>query len=56
VSSLETVSVTISECSPTQFSLTVYEYTGAVWVDESISNLSKQFRGLFLNGQRLSFP
>jgi hypothetical protein len=39
VSSLETVSVTISECSPTQFSLTVYESTGAVWADESIRHL-----------------
>jgi hypothetical protein len=36
--------------------LTVYEYTGAVWVDEFIRHLRKLFRGLFLSGQRLSFP
>ena len=39
MSSLETVSVMISECSPTQFSLTVYEATRAVWADESIRHL-----------------
>jgi len=27
-----------------------------VWADESIRHLSKQFWGLFLSGQRLSFP
>jgi len=40
----------------TQLSLTVYESTGAVWADESIRHLWKQFRRLFLSGQRLSFP
>jgi len=47
--------VTISELATTQFSLTVYEYTGAVWGEESIRNLWKQFRGLFLTGRRLNF-
>jgi hypothetical protein len=27
-----------------------------MWADESIRHLRKEFRGLFLNGQRLSFP
>jgi len=29
----------IFELAATQFSLAVYEYTGAVWVDESIGHL-----------------
>jgi hypothetical protein len=39
VSSLETVSVMISELAATQFSSTVYESTGVVWDDESIRHL-----------------
>jgi hypothetical protein len=39
VSSLEAVSEVISEWGATQFSLTVYEATGAVWADESIRHL-----------------
>jgi len=43
------------EWAATLFSLTVYESTGAVWADESIRHLWKQFRVLYLRGQRLSF-
>jgi len=32
------------------------ESTGAVWADESILHLWKQFRGLFLSAFRLNFP
>jgi hypothetical protein len=39
VSSLETVSVMISELVATQFSSTVYESTGVVWDDKSIRHL-----------------
>jgi hypothetical protein len=39
VSSLEAVSEVISEWAATQFSLTVYEATRAVWADESIRHL-----------------
>jgi hypothetical protein len=42
--------------APTQFLVTVYESKGAVWADESIRHLGKQFRGLYVNGQRVSFP
>jgi len=42
--------------APTQFVVTVYESKGAVWPDESIHPLGQQFRGLYLNGQRVSFP
>jgi hypothetical protein len=42
--------------APTQFSVTVYESKGAVWADESIRHLGKEFQGLYLNGQRVSFP
>jgi len=42
--------------APTQFLVTVYESKGAVWADESIHHLGQQFRGLYLNGQRVSFP
>jgi hypothetical protein len=55
-SPLEAVSGAISEWWATQFSLTVYESTGAVWAHEFICHLWKQFRGLFLTGRRLSFP
>jgi len=36
---LKTVSAAISEWAASQFSLTVYESTGAVWSDESIHHL-----------------
>jgi len=36
---MKAVSGAISEFAATQFSLTVYEYIGAVWVDESIGHL-----------------
>jgi len=39
VSSLETVSVMISELAATQFSSTVYESTGVVWDDKSIRHM-----------------
>jgi hypothetical protein len=55
-SALKTFSVMISERATTQFSLTVFESTGAVCADESMRHLWKQFRGLLLSGQRLSFP
>jgi hypothetical protein len=56
VSSLEAVLEGNSEWAATQFSLTVNESTGEVWADESIRHLWMQFRGLFVSGQRLSFP
>jgi len=55
-SPLKAVSGAISEWAATQFSLTVYESTGAGWADETIRHLGKHFRGLFLSGQRLSYP
>ena len=55
-SPVKAVSGALSEWAAIQFSLTVYESTGAVWADESIRHLWKQFRGLFMSGQRLSFP
>ena len=39
MSSLETVSVMISELAATQFSSTVYESTGVVWDDKSIRHM-----------------
>jgi hypothetical protein len=56
VSSLETISLMISEWSATQFSLTFSESTGAVCTEDSLCHRKKQFRGLFLNGRRLRFP
>jgi hypothetical protein len=53
---VKAVSRVLSEWAATHFFFTVYKFTGAVWVDESIRKLWKQFRGLFLSGQRLSFP
>jgi len=44
------VSRATSEWAATQFSLTHYESTGAVWVDESIRHMWKQFRGYFWVG------
>jgi hypothetical protein len=42
-STLETVLVMTSEWTATQFSLTVYESTGAMWADESMGQLWKSF-------------
>ena len=53
---VEAVSGAISDLATTQFSLTVYESTGAVCVDESKHQLCKQFRWWFMNQHRLSFP
>jgi hypothetical protein len=53
---VKAVSEGISEGAASQFSLTVYESTGAMGADESIRRLEKQFRGLYLNGLRVSFP
>jgi hypothetical protein len=44
------------EWAVTRFSLTVCESPGAVWAVETIRHLGKQFRALYLNGQRVSFP
>jgi hypothetical protein len=35
--------------------VTVYDSKVAVWADESIRHLCKEFRGLFLNGHGVSF-
>jgi len=43
LSSLETVSGAISDWAATQFSLTVYESTGAVHAEHSFCLLWKQF-------------
>jgi hypothetical protein len=53
---VKAVSGAISKWAPSQFSFTVYESTGAVGADESIRHMWKEFRGLLLSGQRLSFP
>jgi len=55
LSSLETVYVTISDWSGTQFSLTFSESTGAVRAEDSFCHLSKQFPWRFLSGQQLIF-
>jgi len=52
---VKAVSGTISERATTQFFMTVYESKGAAWADESIRHLWKEFRGLFLTSQRISF-
>jgi hypothetical protein len=44
LSSLEIISGAISDWAATQFSLTVYESTGAVCADESTGHLWKHFR------------
>jgi hypothetical protein len=41
---LEGVQVMISELAVTQFSLTIYESTGAVGAEESTHHLCNQFR------------
>jgi hypothetical protein len=41
---LKAVSEAISEWEATQISLTVYELTVAVWADESMGLLLKQFQ------------
>jgi hypothetical protein len=53
---VKAVSGAISEWAMSQFSLTVYESTGAVGAYESIRHMWKQFQGLYLNGQHVSFP
>jgi hypothetical protein len=55
-SPVKAVSGAISEWSATQFSLTFSESTGAVGAEDSLCHLWKQFRRLFLSGQRLNFP
>jgi len=55
-SPLETFSVMIFERAATLFFFIVSESTGAVCVEDSMRHLWKQFRRLFLSGQRLSFP
>jgi len=52
---VKAVSGAISELATSQFSLTVYESIGAVWADESIHHLWKQFQGPLLRGQLLNF-
>jgi hypothetical protein len=55
-SPVQGVSGAIFEWAASHFSLTVYESTGAVGADESIRHIWKEFGGLLLSGQRLSFP
>ena len=43
-SSQEIVSMMISESAATQFSMTIYESTGAACADESKRQLCKEFR------------
>jgi hypothetical protein len=52
---MKAVSGAISDWAATQFSLTVYESTGAVCTDESMGHLWKHFLCRFLRGQRLCF-
>jgi hypothetical protein len=49
------VSGVISEWSATQFSLNLYESTGAVHAEDSLCHLWNQFHD-DLSGQQLSFP
>ena len=46
----------ISERAATLFFFIVYESTGAVCAEDSMCHLWKQFRRLFLSGQRPNFP
>jgi hypothetical protein len=55
LSSLETIYVTISDWSATQFSFTFSESTGVVRSEDSLCHLWKQFSWWFLSGQRLGF-
>jgi hypothetical protein len=48
--------MTISERAATMFFLIVSESTGAMCAEDSMRHLWKQFRRLFLSGQRLSLP
>jgi hypothetical protein len=48
--------VRIFERAATLFFFIVSESTGAVCAEDSMRHLWKQFRRLFLSGQRLSFP
>jgi hypothetical protein len=52
VSSLETVSVMISELATTQFSLIVLESTGAVCADESMCKHPKENIYIYLERER----
>jgi hypothetical protein len=52
---MKRVSGSIFGSAASHFSLTVYESPVAVWADESIRHLLKEFRGLFLTGHRVSF-
>jgi hypothetical protein len=54
-SPLEVVSMMISKLTPSQFSLTFSESTGAAGAHESMCHLWKVFRWWFLSRQRLSF-
>jgi hypothetical protein len=48
--------MTIFERAATMFFLIVSESTGAMCAEDSMRHLWKQFRRLFLSGQRLSLP
>jgi hypothetical protein len=54
-SPLEVVSLMIFQLTPTQFSLTLSEPTGAASISESTSHIWKVFRWWFLSQQRTSF-
>jgi len=45
------VSGALFDAAATQFSLSAYEATWAVWADESVRHLQKQCQGLLLIGQ-----
>ena len=47
---MKAVSGAISELAAIQFSLTVCEYTVAVWADESFVTCENSFGGFFLVG------
>jgi hypothetical protein len=53
---MQAISVMISKSMVTQFSLNIFEWTGAVCTSESKRQLYKQFRWWFLSRRRLSFP
>jgi len=54
-STMKAISLIIFESAATQFSLTIYETTGAVSADESMRQPWKPFCWQFLSRQRLSF-
>jgi hypothetical protein len=53
---VKAVSRALSEWAANQFSLTVFESTGALVAYEFIRHMWKEFRRLLLLGQRLGFP